>query len=137
MRKKALRAMTAFSLALMLMVPVIASAQMRAHHFASGGVGTVVVPGYPWGYGWGWGDPFWSYGPYYPIDNRGKIKIKDADKYDQVYVNGSFAGTVDKLKNMRMDPGNYDIQINRQGRDLVNRRVYVLSGKTVEINVNG
>ena len=137
MQGKALRTAAILSLSLMLMLPVAASAQVREHHFA-GGVHTVVVQAYPyWGYGWGWGDPFWSYGPYYPIDTRGKVKIKGADKLDEVYVNGAYAGTVDKLKSMRLDPGHYDIQIRRGGRLLVQRKVYVVSGKTVHIGVNG
>ncbi len=137
MHKKALWTAIIFSLTLMLMLPAVASAQVREHHF-TGGVHTVVVPTYPyWSYGWGWGDPFWAYGPYYPIDTRGQVKIKDAEKFDQVYVNGAYAGTVKKTKNMRLNPGNYDIQINREGRQLLNRNVYVVSGKTVHIDVNG
>ncbi len=137
MQKKALRTMTIFSLAFVLMLPVVASAEGR-HQLVTGRVHTVVVPTYPyWGYGWGWGDPFWAYGPYYPVDTRGQVKIKDADKYDQVYVDGAYAGTVSKVKNMRLNPGNYDIQVSREGRSLINRNVYVVSGKTVHIDING
>jgi hypothetical protein len=45
-------------------------------------------------------------------------------------------GTVDKLKHMRLDPGNYDIRIEREGRELVSRNIHVFSGKTVKIDVN-
>jgi hypothetical protein len=141
MNRKAIRALTVSSIALILALPAISYAEGR--HFHNSGVHTAVVPGYytagPYWNGWGgWGDPFWGYGwgpYYYPIDNGGKIKIRGADKYDQVYVNGAYAGTIEKMKNIRLDPGTYDIEVRRNGQQLVNRSVYVITGKTIEINV--
>jgi len=60
--------------------------------------------------------------PYYY--DRGKVKIKDAFESDQIYINGAFAGTVGKMKSIRLEP-------------VVGRDVYVVTGKTVEIYVNG
>ena len=137
MRNRGLWRPAIFSLAFLLLLPAVVSANGRGHF---GGFHTVVVPGY-WGYGWGWGypywgDPYWGYGPYYPADTRGQIKIKDADKNDQVYINGAFAGTVEKMRSIKLNPGTYDIRIDRDGRKLVDRNVYVVSGKEVEIHVN-
>jgi hypothetical protein len=133
--------MITFFLAFLVGFPLLASAQGRDQRFARPGARVEAVPGfYPnpyWGYNWGWGEPFWGYGPYYPLDTTGKIKIKDENKYDQVYVNGAFAGRVEKLKSMYLDPGSYDIRIHRNGKELLSRNVYVIVGKTVEINVNG
>lgn len=141
MRNKALQFIPAFLLVCLLAVPETASARDRGH---SGGFygnnRPVVVHSYPyyWGSGWGaWNDPFWGgYYPYY-YDNRGKVKIKDGNKYDQVYVNGAYAGTVEKMKNLRLDPGRYNIEVRNQGKPLVAQDVYVVTGKTVEIHVNG
>jgi hypothetical protein len=142
MRIKAIRVLTRFSLICLLMLPFAASAEARGHFGRRGG--TVIVPGYSlyypyWGlgWGWGWGGPFWDYGPYYyPAENTGKIKIKDHDKSDQVYINGAYAGTVDNLKDFRLDPGSYSVQIRDNGKVLLNRDIYVVTGKTVEIDVN-
>ena len=137
MKRKAFWTITLSFVVLLLALPLEASAEGHVSAFI--GTRPVVIHSYPyWGWGGPWGDPFWGgyYGPYY-YDLRGKIKIKDDNKYDQVYLNGAYAGTVDKLKNMRLDPGRYTVQIRQQGKPVVDRQVYVVSGKTVEIHVNG
>lgn len=140
MRFKALRTITLSSVIVLMTLSIAAMAAERGHGFAGahgfGGNRAVVVNSYPyWGWG-GWGDPFWGgyYGPYY-YDNRGKVKIKNANKYDQVYVNGAYAGTVQKMKNIRLDPGRYNIKVRHEGKDMVNREVHIVTGKTVDINV--
>lgn len=142
MRYQALRVITLSFLICLFAFPVTVSAEAQSHAFAANRAVVVRYPyrwgGWGWGgWGWGWG-PYWGgyYGPYYPIDNRGKIKIKDANKFDQVYLNGAYAGTVDKMKNIRLDPGHYKIEVRERGKDIVNRDVYVVTGKTVDINVN-
>jgi hypothetical protein len=136
MHNKVLMVIVILFFVCLLTVPLSALAE---EHHAGGFSGnrTVVVRSTP-GWGWGgWGNPFWGgFYPYYTIDNRGKVKIKGADKYDQVFLNGAYAGTVEKVKSIRLDPGKYSIQVRQQGRDLVNRAVYVITGKTVEIHVN-
>ncbi len=140
MQRKALWTIALSLLVLLLALPIAASAQEHVRTFAA--TRPVVIHSYPyWGWGgWGgpWGDPFWGgyYGPTY-YDLRGKIKIKDDNKYDQVFLNGAYAGTVDKMKNMHLDPGRYDVQIKKEGRPVIDRQVYVVSGKTIEIHVNG
>ncbi len=137
MRSKALRFFTKMFLAGLLILPFTISAEAHGG-FRGGGRVFVTGPAFYnpyWGFGWGWGDPFWNYGPYYYPYTTGKIKIKGYDKYDEVYINGAFAGTVDKMKSVNLDPGRYTVQIKQQGKELLNRTVYVVAGKTVDIEV--
>jgi hypothetical protein len=126
-----------------LLFPFALSSEARERF---GGRGrAVIVPGYSyyypyrawgWGMGWGWGNPYGDYQPYYQ-DAKGKIKLRDYVKSDQVYIDGAYAGTADKMKTIKLDPGRYTIEIRRQGTELINRSVYVVAGKTVEIDING
>ena len=140
MRRSALsRLLLKLALACMLMPLFTASTQARGRW--GGGGHVVIVPRYSyyypfWGWDWGWGGPFWDYGPYYH-ENVGWIKIKDHSKSDEVLLNGAYAGTANKLKTIRLAPGNYTIQIRRDGKDLLSQNVYVVPGKTLEINADG
>ena len=100
------------------------------------GLQTVAMQPHPY-WGWStWRDPFWPgyYSPYYyPVETRGRIRIRDFEKTDQVYINGAFAGIVDDLGSIRLEQGRYNIQILRHGESLVNRDIYVIRDKTVYI----
>ena len=128
MRSHALLFLRVFPLALVLLFPGMSHAMPRG----SGAAGFRMLAPY-WGYG-GWGGPYWGYWPWF--DNMGEIKIRDSDKHDQVYLNGSLAGPVKKMKNIYLVPGSYDIQIRRDGRPLLSQNVYVLGGKSIQINVD-
>jgi hypothetical protein len=108
----------------------------HAGRFARGTVATPIAH-YPydpfWGSGWGYGYGYYS-APYV-IDTRGSIRIKDYNKNDEVYLNGSYAGVVDDLSTIRLEPGNYNIKIIRNGNKLVDRDVYVVSGKKIRIGI--
>jgi len=96
-------------------------------------------PGFyrPW---WGLYDPFWSsgflhsglYRGFAQGPNMGEIKL-DAAKDASVYLDGAFAGTAAKLKSMWLEPGIYELQVSTPGGDEYKRKVYVLSGKTLNI----
>jgi hypothetical protein len=139
MRMTALRLLMGIALVGILAIPSTVFAE--GHGFYRGGGRVVVVPRYSayypyWGNGWGWG-PYWGgYGPYY-VETTGKIKIKDSKKSDEVYINGSYAGTVDRMKNISLNPGSYTLMVRRQGKELFNQSVYVVVGKTVEITIEG
>jgi hypothetical protein len=145
MRTPALRFLTKLALAGLLILPLAISAEANERHGGSRGR-VVIVPGYSyyypyygypaWGWGGYWGNPYWNYAPYYE-ETKGKIKIKDFDKSDQVYIDGAYAGTAGKMKTIKLDPGRYTIQVRRQGTEILNRNVYVVAGKTVEIDFNG
>jgi hypothetical protein len=89
-----------------------------------------------WVYGSLW-YPIWS--PYYPPghfdfnDGRGEIRLTADPKVAEVYIDGAYAGTADRLKSMWLDPGAYDLTVSAADRASFHQRVYVLSGKSLKI----
>ena len=91
---------------------------------------------------WGLYDPFWYspaihpalYGGFAFAGNSGEIKIQAAAKDASVYVDGAFAGTVDKLKSFRLEPGAYNLEIRDSNQGVYEKRIYVLSGKTLHLD---
>ncbi len=86
-------------------------------------------------------DPFWApFSPYYfPAsiaygEGKGQIELKADPKDAAVYIDDAYAGTVHRLKNIWLDPGAYDLSIRAAGREPFQQRVYVLTGKTLNIN---
>ncbi|MDZ4800274.1 MAG: hypothetical protein SGI92_19115 [Bryobacteraceae bacterium] len=99
-------------------------------------------PGY-WGspYGYGFYDPFWYYGSFaHPGyfgsfaqgPGMGEVKLIGAPKDAMVYVDNAYAGEVRKLKTMWLEPGVYNLEV-RDGDRKFTRRIYVLSGKTLDL----
>ena len=93
-----------------------------------------------YGYGpYGW-DPFF-YGPgYYPYygdyrfaPDKGEVKLTEAPKSATVYIDGAYAGTVDHLKSMWLDPGAYNLTVSAPDHGEFHQRIYVLSGKSLKI----
>ena len=116
----------------------------------AGRAAVVAVPRYYvyrapyWGWNrWGWGprygDPFWNPYPgyyYYTPDTTGKVKIHDSVKTDTVFLNGAFAGSAHDLKSLKLNPGNYQLEVRREGRNILDSTLYVVTGKTVHIDVD-
>jgi len=62
----------------------------------------------------------------------GQLKLA-APKDASVYLDGAFAGSVQKLKSIWLEPGIYELKIaGVNGREF-QKKVYVLSGKTLDI----
>jgi PEGA domain len=102
------------------------------------GVGFGSAPWYPAVEGyfapWGFGYPYYWPSIYYnPDADRGAVKLKNVDKTAEVYINQAFAGTFGKLKTFYLDPGAYDVEVRADGHEPQQKRIYVLSGKTVEL----
>jgi len=105
--------------------------------------GPIWYPYSPYGYYPYYGavfDPFWApFSPYYyPASfaygvDKGQIELKANPKDAAVYIDGAYAGTVQRLKNIWLDPGAYDLSIRANGREPFQQRVYVLTGKTLNI----
>lgn len=89
-----------------------------------------------WGPGWGV-SPYWGAYPstYYYPDPTGRIRIKDANDTDQVYINGALAGDVDHMDSIHLNPGRYRVQVRSGDKEIVDREVYVVRGKTIKIRV--
>jgi hypothetical protein len=81
-----------------------------------------IYPGYFNGY---------TYGP-----NMGEVKLQTAGKDGEVFLNGAFAGGAAKLKSMWLDPGAYNLEIRSTGHQVYERRIYVLTGKTLRIRAD-
>ena len=108
--------------------------------------------GYPWGYyypyyyGRAWAYPFWldpwSLSPFvhpgfytgfgWGLD-KGEVKLRTRLKDAEVYVDGAFAGSASRLKSMWLDPGAYSLEVRAPGREPFEKRIYVLTGKTLQI----
>ncbi len=99
-------------------------------------------PFYPYFYGYGpygW-DPFFygpAYSPYFGdyrfAPDKGEVKLTGAPKSAAVYIDGAYAGTVDHLKSMWLDPGAYNLTVSIPDHGEFRQRIYVLSGKSLKI----
>jgi len=104
------------------------------------------------GYGWGpWGYPWYAaeygfYGPWgpwvpfyapgffiQPGPDKGTIKLVNANEGASVYIDQGYAGKVSELKKISIKPGVYDLELRSPEGSVVQKRVYVLSGKTVKL----
>jgi PEGA domain len=111
---------------------IVLMALLPAMAFAGGRA--VVVAGPAFGpYGW-YGS---YYGPYpyapYLLSNVGQVKLDTHVKEADVFIDGSYAGTIRELKTMMMRPGNYDISVRAPGRDTFEQKIYVVAGKTLKL----
>lgn len=83
--------------------------------------------------------PMWGGYPYYPSgyfdynNGRGELKLSADPKLAEVYIDGAYAGTADRLKSIWLDPGAYDLTVSAADRESFHQRVYVLSGKSLKI----
>lgn len=117
------------------------------------GVSHFSGPGFyrPWGFGpglyqpwWGMYDPFWSSAFLHPGlyrgfavsgPNQGQIKL-NAPKDASVYLDGAFAGSAEKLKSIWLEPGIYELQVTGARGGEYKKKVYVLSGKTLQLKAD-
>jgi hypothetical protein len=81
------------------------------------------------------GSPFWSpYSPFtYPGADKGEVRLTAEPKTAQVFLDGAYAGTADRLKSMWLEPGAYDLSVSTPNREPFHQRIYVLSGKSLKI----
>ncbi len=84
--------------------------------------------------------PFWGpFGPYYPAGyfapaaTKGTVKLIHANKDAAVYIDNAYAGRVSELKSINIEPGAYDLELQPPGERPIQKRIYVLSGKTLKV----
>lgn len=100
----------------------------------------------PWGPAWRspyWGfyDPFWYGSWMHPGYLRGfaqgpgmgEIKLSSPSKDAIVLLDGAYAGEARKLKSLWLEPGIYHIEVRDAKAGSFEKKVYVLSGKTLEL----
>jgi hypothetical protein len=81
-------------------------------------------------------DPWWGGGFFHPgyftgfgrAPGMGEVRIREAAKDSEVYLDGAYAGTAGKLKSA----GAYNLELCAD-QDSYSKRIYVLSGKRLEI----
>jgi hypothetical protein len=65
----------------------------------------------------------------------GEIKLATTiDKQSEIYINGAFAGLAKDLKHIWLDPGAYDFEMRAQNQEPIQKRVYVLTNKTLKLD---
>jgi hypothetical protein len=77
-----------------------------------------------------WYTPFWFT---QPSATKGTVKLLKLDKTAEVYIDQAYAGVAGDLKDIRLDPGAYNVEVRAPNKEPVQKRVYVLSGKTVKL----
>jgi hypothetical protein len=110
--------------------------------FERGPARTIIVPSFRFygGYGPRFYDPFW-YGPYwgYPgygyavRSDMGQLKIKTQLKDAEVLIDGAYAGTTSERKSMWLRSGAHNIEIRAAGHEPFQKRIYLLSDKTITL----
>lgn len=124
--------LTLVGAAFLAILPVTAFARGRLEVFAGGGF----APYYYGPYGPYYGVPYgvYPYGPAFGVPNAGEVKLDTHVKDAEVFINGNFAGTVNKLKAMTMQPGNYTIEVRAPGRAAFHQDIHVVAGKTMTLH---
>jgi len=69
------------------------------------------------------------------VDGMGEVKLLTAEKNAEVFLDGAYAGLSEDLKSIWLDPGAYSLELKSTGKQVFKKRIYVLSGKTVKIEV--
>jgi hypothetical protein len=110
-------------------------------------------PGYYWAgfypppfYGGWWGPwypaPYYAaaYAPYAPVYitpqiDKGQVNLQVANKSAQIYLDGAYAGKASMLKNFWLAPGVYQLEIRENGQTTHEKRIYVLTGKTLKLKM--
>ena len=106
---------------------------LSATAFGRGPAMVVVGPGFgPYGWYASYYGPY-PYGPYL-VANVGQVKLDTHVKEADVFIDGSYAGTLRDLKTMMMRPGNYDISVRAPGRETFEQKMYVVAGKTLKLH---
>jgi len=65
---------------------------------------------------------------------KGEVRLTAQPKTAEVYLDQAYAGTADKLKDIWLEPGAYDLSVAASGHQAYHRRIYVLSGRSLKIN---
>ena len=110
------------------------------------GAGYARYSGYPW-YPYGFGYPYYApmwwgmdafFHPGYWTGYRrgpdmGNVQLKTDRKDAELFIDGAFAGQAKDRRSIWLEPGAYNLEL-RAGGERFERRVYVLSGKTLRID---
>jgi hypothetical protein len=65
----------------------------------------------------------------------GEVKLQSSSKDAEVYLDNAYAGTASKLKSFWLSPGVYQLEVRAKGQTPQQKRIYVLTGKTLKVNM--
>lgn len=91
--------------------------------------------------GWvGFYDPFWGpFGPALAYDvrsaDKGEVHLKDAAPQAEIYIDGAYAGLAKDLRTLWLAPGAYNLEARTANREPVQKKIYVLTGKTLSVRL--
>jgi len=85
--------------------------------------------------------PHWgALGPYYPVGyfatpapDKGTVKLVNADRDADVYIDQAYAGKAAELKRMSIKPGGYDLELHLPDGKAIKTRIRVFIGKTLKL----
>jgi len=98
---------------------------------------SVGVGGYPYYYGY----PYYQY-PFYPYygyayDPTAHLRLQVTPRVAEVFVDGSYAGTVDdfdgSFQRLNVYPGEHELEIYLAGHRSLQQRIYLQPGKTFNV----
>ncbi len=114
-------------------------------HVGAGFLDTSGYPFLPWVgslYGPQFYDPLLPYPPACSVDRSGvdrdhfgRVELENVAADAQVFIDGGLAGTGSDLKSFYLKPGAYPLSIKRPGYESFNTKLYVLSRKTLHVDV--
>ena len=83
-----------------------------------------------------WFDPFFASPVYFlPQPDKGRVSLQSRYKDADVYLDSAYAGTTATLKKFWLAPGVYELEVRPKDQTPVKKRIYVLTGKTLKINL--
>jgi hypothetical protein len=117
----------------LFLIGIVLMTLLSATAFARGPAMVIVGPGFgPYGWYGSYYGPY-PYGPYL-VANVGQVKLDTHVKEADVFIDGSYAGTLRDLKTMMMRPGNYDISVRAPGRETFEQKIYIVAGKALKLH---
>jgi hypothetical protein len=116
----------------LFLIGIVLVTLLSASAFARGPAMVVVGPRFgPYGWYGSYYGPY-PYGPYL-VANVGRVKLDTHVKEADVFIDGSYAGTLRDLKTMMMRSGNHEISVRAPGRETFEQKIYVVAGKTLKL----
>ncbi|MCI0725088.1 MAG: carboxypeptidase regulatory-like domain-containing protein [Acidobacteria bacterium] len=134
-------------IALLSLILLAGGTTASAQHHGYGGYGHGYNPYYYSGYGHGYSPYYYSaFGPYgyrglgygsYREPTTGTLKFQITPKTDtkaQVYINDALASEFKHKRSLNLAPGEYQIEVRKEGYQSQSRTVRVTAGEALQLN---
>jgi hypothetical protein len=83
----------------------------------------------------GWANPRMSYA--WPTYEKGRerVRLKNVESKDQVFINGCDAGKAKDMRAFYLDPGSYDLIVKRNGQVVFSQNLWAKNGGATNLNI--